>query len=377
MMENAKSFLTVLLVVVIWNLNSIAQANDSEFKIVDPNKIPEILSMIVSATQANFEKIKTWQGKITKETISTTKGEDAARLLKKFTSAEPNNSTNEIQRFYKRTIEFKINVEDDHFFSSSGRDDPYIYLDTKDNQSYSSSWGPEEQVFLVTSEEQIEIIPARQRKKDNAVLSRIAIKEPSGTTAITDPRKVFYTGGRLLWISLSMLSQNLQTPDIEHFGVVMKKQVAGDNITYRIEMSDPGKNRPFCIFTLSSEVGFNRTYFEEWNDEDGSLIAIITTDFVKLDGVFLPKKWSFFQYFPDGELMRQEINTIENQQINVTIPESTFSELTYLNSGDKFRDKVANKDFEYKNGELVELAKKTPNKQSSDANSNDPNQLPY
>ena len=121
-------------------------------------------------------------------------------------------------------------------------------------------------------------------------------------------------------------------------------------------MSDPGKNRPFCIFTLSSEVGFNRTYFEEWNDEDGSLIAIITTDFVKLNDVFLPKKWSFFQYFPDGELMRQEINTIENQQINVTIPERTFSEIAYLNSGDRFIDKIDGKEYKYQDEKLVLVA---------------------
>jgi hypothetical protein len=358
MTENMKSILIILLVAIVLSPNGLAQVDGADYEIVDDNDIPDVLSMLVTATQANFEKIKTWQGRIARETLSTTRGKDAARLLTKYTDAEPNDSLNEIQRFYNRTIEFKIDVENNRFFSFSGRSEPYIYVDTEKGKAYTSSWSPEESIFLVTSEYEIEIMPLNETK-DHVVLNRLAIKEQAGATAITDPRKEFHTGGRLLWVSLSMLSENLKTPDIEHFGIIIKKKTSGEHIIYRIEISDPGKSIPFNIFILDSKAGFNRTYMENHYDENGWLMSEVTTEYINFNGVFLPKKWKVSQYFPDGGLMRQVINTIENQQINISIPESKFSVNTYLSDGDKLRDNIANKEYTYQNGKLVEAEKKS------------------
>ena len=106
---------------------------------------------------------------------------------------------------------------------------------------------------------------------------------------------------------------------------------------------------------MSSESGFNRTYFENWYD-DGSLMSKGTTEFVKFQDTFLPKKWTISQYFKDGGLMRQEDCTIENKQINMPIPDSTFSIHTHLNNGDKLIDKIAGKEYKYQDANLVLIA---------------------
>jgi hypothetical protein len=362
MTGNKKSFSAILSVIIICSLSSFTRAEDIDYKIIEPNEVPNVLLKLASATQANFNKIKTWQGNVINETVFTIRGEKVREYLSESSEAEPNESINEIQRLYKKEIEFKIDVENNRFFSFSDRStEPYTYIDTDKGKSYAANRGPEEQLFLVTSEHEIEITPLSWRGKDNAVTSRIAMKRPPGATDLTDPRDVFRIGYKTLWLTLSQLAQHLQMPNIEKLGIVIKEKSAGGHKTYRIEISDPGVVHPSQIFVLGDEVGFNRTYIENWYDKD-SLMSKTTTEFVNLQGVFLPKKWEFSQYYRDGGLMRQEFNTIETQQINVPIPDSTFSELTYLSSGDRLRDRITNKDFECKNGKLVELVKKLSEK---------------
>jgi hypothetical protein len=194
--------------------------------------------------------------------------------------------------------------------------------------------------------------------KDNVISSRIAIKERAGAIRIINPKEAFYIGEKTLWLSLSQLSQSFQIPGIEKFGVVIKKKSKDDQIIYRIEISDPGKDKPFSIVILSSEAGFNRTYIENWYD-GGSLMSKTTTEFVNQQGVFLPKKWKMSQYYQNGGLMRQGDCTIEEMQINKPIPDSTFSELSYLIDGDRYNDKIQSKKYTVKTGKLVELAKKS------------------
>ena len=343
---------------MIWSFNCPAKEDDTEFKIVDANEISGILSMLASTIQGNFEKIKTWQGRIIQETISTNRGDSADEILKTFTDVDPNNIPNEYQRIAKYTTEFKIDVENNRFFSFMDSAELYIYMNPKKNTVYQSRRrsGPEKElVRIVTSEHQTEITPASWRSKDNAVSSRVAVKELPGTSRITDPRKVFYWGNKILWLSLRQILQNLQTPGISHFGVVIKKKSAGNNTTYRLELSDSGKDKPFGMYIFSSEAGFNQTYFETYYD-NGSLRSKKTIEFAKVQDVYLPKKWEVLQYFEDGGLMRQENCTVENQEINKSIPDDTFSERKYLHEGDIFRDKIAGKEYKYQDANLVFIA---------------------
>jgi hypothetical protein len=355
MANNTKCILIILSVAMIWSPNGIAQVDDTDYKIVEPNDVPDVLSMLAAVTQANFKKIKTWQGRITNKNIITIRGGQAAGLLAEYTDAEPNDSLKEIQGISNVTIEFKIDVKNNRFFSLLECTERPIYLDPQSNTVYPSlRWVPVEQIQIVTSEHQITINPLNWPKD---TLSRIALKERFRPIHRNDPREVFYIGEKTLWLSLPQLDQALQILGIEKSSAVIKKKSIGDNIAYRIEVSEASKDIPLSIIILSSEAGFNRTFIEN-RYKDGSLMSEITTEFVNLEGVFLPRKWEMSIYYPDGGLMRHEDCTIEHQQINISIPDSKFSELTYLRDGDKFRDKIAGKKFEYKDGKLVELATK-------------------
>jgi len=356
MAENTKGILVILSVAIIWSPNALAQPNDTNYRIMDPNDIPDVLSMLASVTQANFEKIKAWRGRITNKSIITIRGEQAAELLTEYTDAEPNESLDEIQGLSNVKIEFKIDVENNRFFSFMECTEPPVYLDPQSNTAYPSlRWVPVEQIQIVTFEHQITINPLNWPKD---TLSRIAQKERFRPTYRNDPRELFYIGEKTLWLWLPQLDQALQILGIEKSSAVIKKKSIGDDITYRIEVSEASKDNPLSIIILSSEAGFNRTFFENWY-RDGSLMSKITTEFVNLQGVFLPGKWEMEIYYPDGGLMRQEDCTIEHQQINISIPDSTFSVQNHLREGDKLRDMIANKEFECNDGKLIEVPQKS------------------
>ncbi len=208
--------------------------------------------------------------------------------------------------------------------------------------------------IIVTPEHQTDIY-IYSRTKDYVTLEKRARKERPMRTD-EDPREAFKIGRRPVWETLSLLSQSLKyrMPGIDILGVVLGEKIDGNNVTYRVEISSPGKNQPFLIFVLSGEAGFNLVYGEARNDNNGSVVSKVTMEFVKVDGVFLPSKWNVSQYYPDGGLIREEIRTMSDMQVNVPIPDSVFSESSYLREGEKLIDYTNNKkEFILKGGKLV------------------------
>lgn len=356
MPKNTNYTFLILFITICLNFNNLAKAEKADYKIIDSTKTPVILDMLASITRANFEKIKTWEGRGIYENINTIRGERAAEYLSKYSDAEPNELPDEIQRIINCTIEFKCDMESSRYFCLMDYLKPPAYQDSRNNATYLLDWGPGEIAFIDTPEHQIRISP-ESWSKDHVIKKKCARKQIAGTIDITDPRNVFNWGIRTLWLTLSLFSQSLQTSGIETYGIVLKENSAGDHIIYRLEISMPGKNWPFSILVFDSAAGFNPVYIENRYEEDGSLRSEKTVLFTAVQDVFLPARWEMSQYFPDGGLMRREICTIEEQQINAAIPDSTFSELTYLKEGDQIRDEIRNKRYTIQDGKIVEDTK--------------------
>lgn len=355
---NKKCFFVILTIsLLLWRSFDLAKANDNGYKIVDSSKVSDILSMLASTVKSNYEKIKTWDGQISEDSMITIKGETAKRLLKESTNFVSDDSINEIQRYSSAKTDFKINIAKNQLLSISNYTEPYIYKEPEKEKCFTSKSLPNERIYISTPEHQTQIFPYT-KTKDNITLSRIGIKEKPGRTISTnDPRIAFNMGGKTLWLLLSQFSLSLQIPDIEHYGVVIKEKSNGKKIIYRVEISDPNENWPFTLFELNSETGFNYTYVENWFDKN-SLLSKIVTEFVELNGTFLPKKWKVSHYSSEGRLEREENFTVEKQQINKPVPENTFSERTYLKDGDKLRDEITKRQYTYIDKQFVEDKKK-------------------
>ncbi len=351
MTQNKKYILILSVSILLLSTNVLAQADDNGYKLVDSSQVPEILSKLSTASKSNYEKIKTWECQITEDSMITIKGETAKRLIKESTDFISVDPIQEIQRFSNAKTSFKIDMAKNLLFSISTSTEPYIYKEPEKEEKYPSKSLPEELINISTPDHQIQIVPY-SKNKDNVTTSRMGIKRRAGKSGITDPRVVFNAGGKTLWLLLSQFSQSLQIPDIEYFGVVIKEKSDGKKIIYRLEISDPNESWHFMVLELNSETGFNYTCMENWFDEN-LLMSKIITEFVEINGTFLPNKWKVSHYSREGRLEKEESITVKNQQINNTVPESAFSEQTYLKDGDHLLDEATRQRYKYENGKLI------------------------
>jgi hypothetical protein len=353
----------VLVIAVIFTLVRPAIGADTGgFQKIDPNKVPDELAMLSAVTKANYEKIKTLQGKVTFEDTIIYRGAYAADLLKRhagITIKEPN----ELADIAEGTTEFKLDLGKNLFFKYMNRPKPMEYIDLDKGIAYTSSEGSFERTGIITGEYKIESYPYT-KKKDGTILTRMAEKrlrrQPEIITDDSDPR-IGFNIGRPVWELLSQFSDGLRSynkGDINTFyDVVLEKEQTAKGITYRMQLTDPGASQPFEKFVLDGEKGFNPTYIEVKNDK-GITISEITTDFIKIEGIFLPSKRHVIQYDgADGRLRREAKSTFSNMQVNMTLPKNTFS-LNNLGlcNGDKFVDKILNKEYTYQDANLVSIA---------------------
>ena len=273
--------------------------------------------------------------------------------LKEFAGVELADEPNEIHKVVDGTIEFKIDMENNRFFSYSDRPGAIVYMDLEKGVTYKSFAGPSQDTKIVTPAYQVNIYPYR-RTKDYVTLENRAKKKRPIRTSGGDPREAFNVA-RPIWEFLSRFSQALKMEGIETYGVVLKKKIETDGTTYRVEIFDPGKSQPSSIILLSSEAGFNPVYVEQRHDKGG--FTRTTTEFVEIDGVFLPSKWDMSLYYPsDSKLLREVVRTIYDMQINMPIPDSTFSEASYLREGEKLIDHTNNKkEYILKDAKFVEF----------------------
>lgn len=337
-------------------------ADTGGFQKIDPNKVPDELAMLAAVTKANYEKIKTLQGKVSFEDMIIYRGAYAADLLKRHagvTVKEPN----ELADRAEGTTEFKIDMKKNLLFRYMNWPKPNEFIDFDQGVIYPSLSGSMERTKIITGEYEIESYPDR-KKKDGTILGRIARKQlrkqPQIITDDTDPR-IGFNIGRPVWELLSQFSEGLrsyQKGDVNIFyDVVLEKEQTAKGVNYRMQFAKPGASYPFDKFILDGEKGFNPTYIEVKNDR-GITISEITIDFNKIDGIFLPSQRHVLQYDgTDGRLRREAKSTFSEMKVNMALPENTFS-LNNLGlcNGDKFVDDIKGKEYKYQDANLVPIA---------------------
>ena len=353
----------VLVITVIFTLVRPAIGADSVgFQKVDPNKVPDELAMLAAVTKANYEKIKTLQGKVTFEDTIIYRGAYAADLLKRHAGIKSVKEPNEIAQRAEGTTEFKIDLGKNLLFKSMNWPKSTEFIDFDKNVIYPSLSGSMERTGIITGEYEIESSPYT-KKKDGTILSRMANKrlrrQPEIITDDTDPR-IGFNIGRPVWELLSQFSEKLrsyQKGDINIFyDVVLEKEQTAKAVNYRVQFAKPGASYPFEKFILDGEKGFNPTYIEVKNDT-GITISEITTDFIKIDGIFLPSERHVLQYDgTDGRLRRESKSIFSDIKVNIALPENTFSLNNLgLRNGDKFIDKIEDKKYRYQDANLVSI----------------------
>lgn len=167
-----------LCVVILLISFGFAAAEDTagEFRPVDPNRIPEILTMISSRIKSNYDKIKTWQGEADAITDFIHEGAKAERILR-----ERTNGTGEISKVVKEHFEsrhqFAVDVEKDFLYSSLYRETPPAYTALENGRNLGTkSPRPWYTIVIIASEYSIFSMP-HTYDRGNSIASCEAVKE--------------------------------------------------------------------------------------------------------------------------------------------------------------------------------------------------------
>ncbi len=345
-------------------------AEVTEFQKVEQNKVPDELNMLVSVTKSNYEKIKTWQGRISSESTLIYRGKNAAEMVKDqagVTIQEPN----ELASTGKGVTEFKIDLEKNLLFRKQNRPNPTEYIDLDTGFTCSSLDKSYQSLIITANDYEIDSSPYTM-KKDGTVLTWLAEKRPHNHAAQTetdfgesDPRHCFSIG-LPPWVLLSRMSEGVRLynqdpngadgnmPNKAFRSVTVEKTQTEKGAVYQVQ-AEQGSYEFKYVF--EEKNGFNPTHIEVKKGK-GIKISEITTDWVEIQGIFMPKEEQIMQFDDnDGRLRRLKKRIFSDMQVNMALPENTFSIKNLgLKNGDKFVDKIAQKEYKYQDANLIFVA---------------------
>lgn len=336
----------------------------SEFHPIDPNRIPEVLTMISEQVRSNYERIKTWQGQtdFTMDTIY--EGAEAERKFKTHTDGKGKTPNTVIWHIEGRS-QFAVDLEKDFLYKKVVRENPPRYIDFKTGRDLGTKSTSSQKISIVTPEYYINRGPFTTR--EGFITSRKAVKKARGkgltctklSAPVSDPRERF-VGIQPIWEILPRLLQYINEHgelNVDGYRLKVEERTIRNLAEYRIQIptrvSQPGHYR-FITMVFSSAKGFNIVSYEV-TDPNGKIFQRLTWEYELVSGVYLPSRTTE-QIFErkNGELSYEAEYAFKNSQINRLIPAETF---TYKNlglkDGDKFIDKILGKEYTYQDGELI------------------------
>ncbi len=360
---------TKLFTVALITLMSITVIEGSEnsignnFQPVPSEQISGVLNMISAKAYDNYSQIQTWQGSIDANVTIIYQGTKAENFFKNMID-DKGEAPKKIKKRRESTIEFAANFENGLFYSKKFHRKGVQYTDPNSGKLLKTESVVGHNVSIGTADYKISC-HGKTKRGDN-LISRAATKKervsredcPSCGEDIFDPRS-FLLEGQPLWEFFPQILQYIQKHgdfSIDGHSLHLEERRDGTITEYRIEIPgavSPGK---YLIKTMvfSSEEDFNVTLVET-KKADGKLFQKKTWDYEVIDGIYLPKKTTKQSFRRDNAELSYERECIfSNYKLNQTIPEHTF---TYKNlglqNGDKFRDKILDKEYIYQDGELI------------------------
>lgn len=344
----------------------------SEFKPVDPNRIPQILNMIAEQARNNYERIRTWQGKKDVVIDYISYGTAAEKVFKTQTEGK-GDIPKAIKNRRERIIEFAVDVDKDLLYVNNDYEKPLRYTDLETARNLGVKGTPSRSRSIVTPEYYIHCSPNTMR--NGSIINRKAVKEAiqecptCDGPSVFDPRELFGLPLQPVWVTFPRRIKVIKERgeySIDGYALKVEERTEGGITEYRIQ--EPGKlslepsklnpgNYLFKTRTFSSAKGFN-VILEETTRTDGKLFQKLTWDYALVDGVYLPSKTTKQNFdWDSGGLTYETESVFRSLQLNHSIPAETF---TYKNLGlkddDPFVDKIESKEYKYKDKKLVFVA---------------------
>jgi hypothetical protein len=377
MRKAALFYLIGMILLVFFAISRQVRAADNQqcqWVPVDQNSFAEILTMINSRIEENYNRIKTWQGKVnaTYESVDEGKKKSYEQIL--VDKPLPSKITDRVELIR----EFAVDVNKGLLYESV---DPNAQQKITDGQGKNLQLNELVQISsgktILTPNYQID---CRDIKNHGVVVHRNAIKQSRPPGRITcqsnmrpvfDPRETMRIFGDIRGESSAPLGGTF-AKYLASFNKEGGRSIDGYP-TITVEECNVGKVKKYRITLLilakddsgstvhtssalicSSETGFNVDSFSTTYN-NGKMLENKTWDYGLIDGVYLPKQKTERKFdYHTGDLINNNTINFIDQSVNRPISEETF---TYKNldlkDGGKFIDKIEKKEYKYKDANLV------------------------
>jgi hypothetical protein len=373
--------LVVLFTLSLFNWTGAAYNNqECQWVAVDQNSFAEILTMINSRVEENYDRIKTWQGKVRIVTESVNEGEGRKRAYEQILVDKP--LPNKIIDHVELTKEFAVDANKGLVYESVHPDAQQQITDAETGRNLQLK-----ELVQIGSGKSILTpnyhLDCRENKdRDGIIVSRTVIKQTRPAGELTcqghlrpgfDPRETMRIFGDITGESFAPLGGTFAKylaffdkeggHSIDGYPTITVEECnVGDVKKYRIVILILSKDSTgatvYVASTLvcSSEAGFNVvSYLTRANND--RVLENKTWRYTLVNGVYLPLQTTKVHFdYQTGNLQTQTTITFVNQTLNEAINDDVF---TYKNlgleNGDKFVDKILQKEYTYQNGELIEL----------------------
>jgi len=376
-----KFFHSILLWFLLIGLTCQARAADNQqcqWVPVGQDSFAEILTMINSRIEENYNRIKTWQGKVTTVFNSVYEGESVKRWYEQILVDKP--LPNKIIDHVELTREFAVDVNKGLLYDSTYPDAQQEIVDDQTGKNL-----PLKELVKIGSGKTI-LTPNHQldcrdiKNQDDVVVRRNAIKQlrsPGGIRCqgnlrpVFDPRDTVRIFGDITGKSSAPLGGSFAKylaffnkeggHSIDgHPTIKVEECNVGEVKKYRITLLTLSKDdsgttvHVYHTLICSSEAGFNvGSFLATYNN--GKILENKTWDYGLIDGVYLPKRKTQQEFdYHTGDLANQNTINFIDQKVNNPISNEVF---TYKNlglkNGDKFIDKIENKKYKYQDANLI------------------------
>lgn len=371
--------LVVLFTLSFFNWTGAADNNQQcQWVPVDQNSFAEILTMIDSRVEENYDRIKTWQGKVKIVTDSVNEGEGRKRLYEQILVDKP--LPNKIIDHGELTKEFALDANKGLLYDNYYSDGQNYIIDAETGRNLQLK-----ELVQIGSGKNI-LTPdyhldcMEHKDRDGVIVSQTVIKQarPKGKLTcqshlppVFDPRETMRIFGDITGQSFDPLggtfAKYLAFFDKEGGHsidgdptITVEECNVGDVKKYRIILLSLAKDSTgatvhcFDNLVCSSKAGFNVVSYTT-TDSNDRVIENKTWRYALVNGVYLPLQTIHVRFdYQTGNLETQSTSTFIDQRVNHPISQEVF---TYKNlglkNGDKFIDKILGEEYIYQDGEII------------------------
>jgi len=339
---------------------------------MEESEYVEFLDTAATLTKANYESIVNWQGEIRIQEDNYYYGEQCRHLP--IAEGVQGAGSNCIRRRVTGFEEFVIDMNNNKLYTELVPTVKYRALDLNQDIVVNERYSPIKSI--VTSDEYLSYEPlymhafdtlknGKKFREHTKAAFRMPVEKAKGEQwgNVRDPRKYFSQGARTtsenLYAIRSVVTNDVNSAIGSHFDISITEEKASDRTKYTIQnrIRSLIKKDIDIIMTLDSSVGFNLTS-RKVVDSSGKTLQTLNFAYEEIKGVYLPKSIHFVIFSPFQQKLFDSRITFTKSILNVwneSIPTETF---TYKNlglqNGDKFIDKIQDKEYTYQDGNLIE-----------------------